>query len=150
MLSSPSIPVINVDIVGELNSHVSERLSKSHRPEASTNSPSAGNLELKLNPDIRRYVRQQEEIERNAEEGDWLKRPEIPTNEEVALLPDEEVELVPNKVQGKWKSKDRYLRAHFELQREDGLSPLRDAVDRFKEDPDMMDDHSMSIYEKVR
>ncbi|KAI9872611.1 MAG: hypothetical protein M1823_008128, partial [Watsoniomyces obsoletus] len=46
-------------------------------------------------------------------------------------------------------AKDKYLKAHYELHREDAVSPLRDAVDKFRKDPDMSDDKSLHIYEKV-
>ncbi|ETN40525.1 uncharacterized protein HMPREF1541_04802 [Cyphellophora europaea CBS 101466] len=134
---------------GEINADLPERIRGSYRRQVDAAEPTTGNIEFKLNPDIRKYLHQQENITANAEEGDWLKLPEVPTNEEVALLPEEEVELAPNKIRGKWKSVDRYLKAHFELLREDAMSPLRDAVDQIRKNPDMMDDHTMSIYEKV-
>ena len=135
-----------------MNAHPSERLggAYSRRHDDSTGSSfNAGNLVIALNKDISRYVHQQEESRANAPDSHWTKAPEVPDNEEVALMDDEAVVLAANKVKGKWKSKDKYLKAHFELFREDAISPLRNAVDKFKRDPDMMDNQNMSIYEKV-
>lgn len=143
----------NVCTAGEMNADLPERIrGGSSRGPSAHGSPAIGSLKVKLNPDIRKYMRQQESIVASAEEGHWLKRPEIPSNEEIGRVPleDETVELLPNKQRGKWKSKDRYLEAHFELLREDAISPLQAAVESFCKDPDMVDNHSMAIYEKVR
>ncbi|KAL4763795.1 putative DEAD box helicase involved in nonsense mediated decay [Aspergillus foveolatus] len=45
--------------------------------------------------------------------------------------------------------KDAYLKAHYELLREDAVAPLRDAVAIFRSDPDMSDDIYLAVYEKV-
>jgi helicase required for RNAi-mediated heterochromatin assembly 1 len=106
-------------------------------------------IKLEPNYDIRQYLQQQQSSRTRHDVEAWLQLPEVPANEEVQILPDEEVELLPNKIRGKWKSTQRYLKAHFELLREDALSPLRDAVDVVKNNPNMMDNHDLSIYEKV-
>ena len=75
----------------------------------------------------------------------------MPTSAEILLPGNDEVILPANKIDGAWKSKDRYLKAHYSLLREDAVSPLRDAVDLFRRTPDMMENDSrvVSIYEKV-
>ena len=135
---------------GELNAHISEKFKGSR--QARPTPPSASfieNYDITLNKDIRQYVHDQEKKNKSAEPDDWRGRPEIPTNDEVSLAVEEEVTLIPNKIKGKWKNKDKYLRAHYELHREDAVSPLRDAVDKFRKTPDMSDDHNVQIYEKV-
>ncbi|GFF45258.1 helicase required for RNAi-mediated heterochromatin assembly 1 [Aspergillus lentulus] len=109
--------------------------------------------ELSISPNseanlaIREYCLKQD----HGEEDPWLQKPEIPTPEEI--LPsssDEEcVELMPNRIDGPWSSKDSYLRAHYELLREDAVAPLRDAVAYVRNDPHMADSQAVSIYEKV-
>ena len=81
----------------------------------------------------------------------WLRQPEVPTSAEILLAGDDDVVLPANKIDGPWKSKDKYLKAHYNLLREDAVSPLRDAVEIFRQDPDMMESDSkiVSIYEKV-
>ncbi|KAI9930023.1 hypothetical protein MW887_011833 [Aspergillus wentii] len=102
-----------------------------------------------VNPDIRNYFIKRS-YEENPEKDAWLSKPEIPSSDEI-LGTDlaEEVELMPNKIDGPWPSKDAYLKAHYELLREDAVAPLRDAVAYFREDPHMMDSQAVSIYDRV-
>jgi helicase required for RNAi-mediated heterochromatin assembly 1 len=81
----------------------------------------------------------------------WLCQPEVPTSAEVLIAGDDDVTLPANKIDGAWKSKDKYLKAHYSLLREDAVSPLRDAVEHFRRTPDMMENETkvVSIYEKV-
>ncbi|THC96420.1 hypothetical protein EYZ11_004117 [Aspergillus tanneri] len=83
----------------------------------------------------------------------WLRKPEVPTPEEIMDTDCDEnseyIELIPNKIMGPWKSKEEYLKAHYELLREDAVAPLRDAVAYVKNDPQMSDSQSVAIYEKV-
>jgi helicase required for RNAi-mediated heterochromatin assembly 1 len=99
------------------------------------------------NPAIREYYRRLDHVQQDP----WLQKPEIPTPEEI--LPsssDEEcVELMPNRIEGPWSSKETYLRAHYELLREDAVAPLRDAVAYVRNDPQMLDSRDVSVYEKV-
>ncbi|RMZ91026.1 hypothetical protein DV736_g1729, partial [Chaetothyriales sp. CBS 134916] len=136
---------------GELNAHLTERFhgSRPHRQGNIITSSIDTAKDLVVNYDIRKYVHEQERITKDAEAGEWLGEPEIPGSKEITLSEAEEVELTPNKIKGKWKDKLKYLRTHYALLREDAVSPLRDAVDRFKREPDMTDDLSISIYEKV-
>ena len=135
---------------GELNSHLSEKFRGNYPNRQPPQTSSAvENYDISLNKDIRQYVHDEEKKNKAAGAGDWRGLPEIPTNDEICMALDEEVTLVPNKIKGKWKSTEKYLRAHYELQREDAITPLREAVDKFRKDPDMTDDHGISIYEKV-
>ncbi|KAK9557283.1 hypothetical protein V6Z88_005020 [Aspergillus fumigatus] len=103
------------------------------------------NTEAKLA--IREYYRKQD----HGQKDSWLQKPEIPTPEEILPSSSDEdcVELMPNRIDGPWTSKDSYLRAHYELLREDAVAPLRDAVAYFRNDPQMVDSQAVSIYEKV-
>ena len=135
---------------GELNSHLTEKFTSNRSARLPPSSSSfTENYDVSLNKDIRQYIHDQDKKNKSAEPGDWRGLPEIPTNDEVSLALEEEVTLLPNKQRGKWKSKEKYLRTHYELQREDAVSPLRDAIDKFRKDPGMGDDHSLNIYEKV-
>ncbi|RAL12713.1 putative DEAD box helicase involved in nonsense mediated decay [Aspergillus homomorphus CBS 101889] len=83
----------------------------------------------------------------------WLNRPELPSSEEIMGTADDAdedfVDLAPNNIFGPWESKSAYLKAHYELLREDAVAPLRDAVAYVRDDPKMMDNKVASIYEKV-
>ena len=100
-----------------------------------------------VNQDVRAYFNQT--VPDGAEA--WLSKPEVPSPEEVMANDNNEddVMLVPNKIIGPWESKEAYLKAHYELLREDSVAPLRDAVAYFREDPHMMDSPVVAIYEKV-
>lgn len=108
---------------------------------------------VQVNPDIKNYCIQAREDD--ATEGEaWTMKPELPSSDEILgtdLLKDDEdcVELMPNRISGPWPSKSSYLRAHYELLREDAVAPLRDAVAYVRDDPQMKDSPAMSIYEKV-
>ncbi|KAE8377198.1 P-loop containing nucleoside triphosphate hydrolase protein [Aspergillus bertholletiae] len=81
----------------------------------------------------------------------WLLNPEIPSPDEIMGTGSEAefVDLLPNGIDGPWSSKNEYLKAHYELLREDAVAPLRDAVAYVREYPEMQDTKLMSIYEKV-
>ena len=100
-----------------------------------------------VNQDVRAYFNQT--VPDGAEA--WLSKPEVPSPEEVMANDsnEDDVMLVPNKIIGPWESKEAYLKAHYELLREDSVAPLRDAVAYFREDPHMMDSPVVAIYEKV-
>ncbi len=78
----------------------------------------------------------------------WLLRPELPEASEVwncnadKTPPD-------NYIDKPWKSKEDYLRAHYELLREDTLRGLRDAIREVRMMPQMGDSNITSIYDKV-
>lgn len=103
---------------------------------------------------IRNYVQLQERTAASAAADSWLASPEFPTRDD--MFPklesdgtDAVIELDGNIVEGAWESKDQYLRAHYELLREDGVSPLRTAVHQVRAHPDMLDNKDVSVYEKV-
>ncbi|PLB45920.1 ATP binding protein [Aspergillus steynii IBT 23096] len=101
-----------------------------------------------VNLDVRAYFNQPELVEPEP----WLQKPEIPFREEILGIDDtddEFIELAPNRVVGPWKSKSAYLKAHYELLREDAVAPLRDAVAFVRDDPNMSDSQMVAIYEKV-
>ena len=105
--------------------------------------------EVKLNMDIRAYVHAADAGANGASKA-WISQSEIPTGAEIANSINEDIELTPNRIIGPWKSKEKYLKAHYELLREDAVSPLRDAIEAFRKNPEMMDDdQAVSVYEKV-
>jgi helicase required for RNAi-mediated heterochromatin assembly 1 len=104
-----------------------------------------------LNEDIRRYVLGGTE----ATEQGWGARPEIPTSDEIMGTTTAHVDgndiihLIPNQVTTPWPSTKIYLKAHYELLREDAVSPLRDAVAYARENRHLMDSSTAAIYENV-
>lgn len=118
--------------------------------QASTMPPEEASLP-ELNKDIRQYIHDQETEE--ADKPPWLSKPELPSSDEILgteMENDDFVALMPNKVLGPWPSRVAYLKAHYELLREDAVAPLRDAVAYVRDDPHMMDSPLLNIYEKVR
>ena len=135
----------------EVNQHLPERFRGRSRPIlAAPSLPNSKmtNVVLKLNTSIRQYVRDAEKITESSAD-DWTSQPELPTSSEILLLSNDQIPLPANKVNGPYKNKGRYLRTHYNLLREDTVAPLRTAVETFRENPDMMDDRVVSIYEKV-
>lgn len=133
-----------------MNTHISERFKGGRpRPKPSSSSHYTDSASFSLNKDILKYIDEADFKVKAAEPGDWRGLPEVPTNDEISMTADDEVSLPPNKPRGKFKSRDKYLKTQYSLQREDAVSPLRDAVDRFRKDPGMMDDSTLSVYEKV-
>lgn len=94
----------------------------------------------------------------------WQKLPEIPTateilpyrSEKTAYVNDDDEEeeeeifeepiLPVNIIDGPWNSKEGYIETHYKLLREDGIAPLRKAVEIFKTQPGMMDSGDVCIY----
>lgn len=103
-----------------------------------------------LNENIREYVAKADAL---ANEKGWVSRPELPTSDEILGIEEAEdseyVSLIPNQIFGPWPSRDMYLKAHYDLLREDAVAPLRDAVAYVRDDPHMMDSSAVCIYEKV-
>lgn len=103
-------------------------------------------VELNLGP--RDYLQAERKI-MTTNPGQWQSLPDIPSSEEV-LRSDDQALLIPaNKVKGKWKTKMKYLRAHYEILREDSIAPIREAVDAVRRNPEMDDSQEVAIYEKV-
>ena len=135
----------------EINHHLPERFRGRNRPILATPSMPRSrttNVVLKLNTSIREYVKDAEKIT-ELSAVDWTSQPELPTSSEILLLSNEQIPLPANKVNGTYRNKGRYLRTHYNLLREDAVAPLRTAVETFRENPDMMDDRVVSIYEKA-
>lgn len=108
----------------------------------------SNDLELNLSLDIRNYFLKQKEIKQSCKKDSWLAVPEIPTFEELSV--DEmTVAVPPNKIDGPYKSKDRYLKTQYTLLREDAVGPLRDAILDFQKDPTTMDTFKFSVYDQV-
>jgi helicase required for RNAi-mediated heterochromatin assembly 1 len=135
----------------EINAHLPERFRGGARPTPMnpiSSSPRAP--DIKLNVGIRAYAHAADDIMKSSPSR-WLCQPEVPTSAEILLAGDDDVVLPANKIDGPWKSKDKYLKAHYNLLREDAVSPLRDSVEIFRQNPDMMESDSkvVAIYEKV-
>lgn len=136
--------------IGTFNSSLPERFRGTNFRRTAVAAETMHNngyrVELNLGP--RKYFQAQQKIaEDNV--GEWQSLPEIPTSDEIALNDSQTMMIPANKVKGKWKSKEKYLRSHYELLREDSIAPIRDAVDVVRKNPEMMDNKDVAIYEKV-
>ncbi|KAM0718692.1 hypothetical protein Q7P37_005763 [Cladosporium fusiforme] len=112
-------------------------------------------LQPKLNARVREYY---QPTRKPADAGPWLDRPELPTAAEILDVEgdgsstSDVVEIVPNRVEGAWESKEAYLSAQYELLREDSLRPLRESVFHIRKEPDQNEDAfsgSIGIYQDV-
>lgn len=135
-----------------MNAHLTERFRGRPRIENAGRSAGNGSSRYKavLNPAISTYVNAQESIYLNANPEDWLAMPEIPPASEISLPEGASIVLPRNKIDRPWLHPEKYLKAHFKLLREDAIAPVREAVDRYRRDPDRMDDNETRIYEQVR
>lgn len=135
-----------------MNAHLPERFRGSARPNYphSASSPTSTTPIAKVNLGIREYTRAADDIIKSSSSR-WLRQPEFPSTAEILIAGNDDVKIPPNKIDGAWKSKDKYLKAHYNLLREDAVSPLRDAVDLFRQTPDMMENDNgvVWIYERV-
>lgn len=135
----------------EVNAHLPERFRRGAGPTSQQKSSSSSRgSEFVLNLEIRRYVQTAGAVV-GEDSPPWLSQPEVPASGEVLVLNDDDVNIPPNKVNGPWRNKEKYLSSHYSLLREDAVAPLRDAVDEFRKNPDMMEGDSkvVRIYEKV-
>ncbi len=132
-----------------MNADLSERFKGSAR-RPNTNQSLSGafesSLDLTLNLDIRDYISRQEQISSTSDKDAWLSTPEIPTKQEFTNLA---ADLLPNKVQGPFKNKERYVKTHYELLREDSVGCLRDAIHEFGNDLSTGDTNKFSIYDQI-
>lgn len=82
---------------------------------------------------------------------EWQSKPEIPSAQEImgSDTPDGSLPLHVNLIDRPWDSKEQYIEAHYNLLREDSVSPLRDAVATIRDDHSMDDTKEFSIYESV-
>lgn len=86
----------------------------------------------------------------------WVSKREIPSSSEIQGDEDAgreaEFEVPVNRVHAPWESKGNYLESHYQLLREDAISPLRQAVAEVRESPYMHEKNSeedAAIYNKV-
>jgi helicase required for RNAi-mediated heterochromatin assembly 1 len=102
-----------------------------------------------VNPDIRQYYNP--DLPVYGPWKLWQTKPELPSAEEIlgTDVPGDVVTLPSNFVWGPWFFKEKYLETHYELIREDSVTPLRNAVGQVRADPFMNDTAGISIYEKV-
>ncbi|KAL4788637.1 P-loop containing nucleoside triphosphate hydrolase protein [Aspergillus varians] len=136
-----SLTLLTMDSEGEVNSSLSETLKQTILNP---------HLVAYVNKDIRNYFVQPPIQDLNTGVSNpWHSKPEVPSSDEILGTDGEFVDLMPNKLEGPWDSKDAYLKAHYELLREDAVAPLRDAVAIFRCDPDMSDNKHVSVYDKV-
>ncbi|KAF3919591.1 hypothetical protein ABW20_dc0103356 [Dactylellina cionopaga] len=134
-----------IDESGEMNAHLSERLVFSKRPteKSSGHSNFSG---VFRNPLVEVFERAKP-LDIEGINHKWRAYPDVPS---AAELMSEDVELPCNEVGYPWDSVDEYLGAHYELLREDSFSPLRDAVGRFRAEPQMDDENDVAVYENCR
>jgi helicase required for RNAi-mediated heterochromatin assembly 1 len=136
-----------------MNAHLPERFRGNARPgfPHSASLPPSHTPLAKVNLGIRAYARAADDIMKSSSNR-WLRQPEFPASAEILIAGEGDVSIPANKINGAWKSKERYLKAHYNLLREDAVSPLRDAVEHFRQTPDMMENDNnrvVWIYEKV-
>lgn len=132
----------------EMKANFAERFRGGRRPNthATLTNTSDNGLDLSLNTDIRDYFKKQGEIRQSSDKDAWLSQPEFPTVDELAIA---EAALTPNKIEGPYRSKDKYLRIHYGLQREDAVGSLRDAIQDFRQNPSANDTTKYSVYDQV-
>ena len=87
----------------------------------------------------------------------WLNLPDIPSEEEIGWLVDGQfcvpkIVVFKNRLEGPFVDKVEYLKIHADLIRNDGIYPLREAVDEFRLSPSMVESDtsgSTRIYDDV-
>ena len=138
----------------ELNATLVEKFSRRLRFRTKNSEDQNPPLRMKLNEDIRKYVKLQSS---QSHPEAWQNLPEFPSVEEVfdqgRKVYDQPVELEANTIVGPYFSKDSYLKKHYELLREDAISPLRDVIDEVQAAPFLLERDSRNdsqIYERVR
>lgn len=132
-----------------MNEHLTERFARGRKaqPRGNTSSDSNHSKEA-LNRDIRAYVAAANAAPA-ATSKPWLLKPEIPTAEEILDDEEQPVQLSENRLNRPWPNRKKYLETHYELLREDAISPLREAVHHFRNTPDMSDDSQVAVYDKA-
>ncbi|KIW76317.1 hypothetical protein Z517_11063 [Fonsecaea pedrosoi CBS 271.37] len=132
-----------------MNAELSERF-KSVRHHSNVRSARDNTLNDEPGPtlclDIRDYHTKQAQIQSTSDKDAWLSQDEVPTKQELAVG---EATLLANKIEGPYKSKDRYLKTHHALLREDSVGCLRDAIQEFIRDPTTSDTMKFSVYDQV-
>ncbi|RDW72447.1 putative DEAD box helicase involved in nonsense mediated decay [Aspergillus mulundensis] len=141
-----------MDSDDEINAQLAERFKRTTLSSPATINTRALNARTVaiVTKDIRKYFDDLHKHDPDTlSSKPWLSKPELPSSDEIFGTDEEFVDLEPNKIEGPWESKDAYLKAHYDLIREEAVASLRDAVAIFRADPDMCDDKSVSVYEKV-
>lgn len=132
-----------------MNADLPERFRGGRRlkTQAELNTASDNGLDLTLNLDIRDYVEKQGTIKATSAKDVWLSQPEVPGSDELAVG---EASLAPNKIDAPYRNKDKYLKTHYALLREDALGSLREAIEDFRLNPGTREAHKFSVYDQVR
>ncbi|KAL8665126.1 MAG: hypothetical protein Q9202_002526 [Teloschistes flavicans] len=103
-----------------------------------------------LNTRIRNYVK---DTGTSSDEPAFVKEREIPTSDEILPPLDGGSFMIQiNRVADRWESKEQYLSDHYAILREDGVSPLRAAVEELRLHPHILEKDSKDnaqIYEKA-
>ena len=105
-----------------------------------------------LNLNVRKYVLS-DPVDDNS--PSWVSTREIPSTLEIKgedADMDEPIDIPVNKVMAPWESKEEYLEHHYQLLREDAVSPLRNAVAEVRKSPNLYEKDSIedaAIYTKV-
>ncbi len=132
-----------------MNEHLLEKFTRGRKPQVRGNiSYDPNHSKEALNRDIRAYVAAANTPPVETAKP-WLWKAEVPTTAEILDDEDEPVQLSENRLNKPWPSRKKYLETHYELLREDAISPLRDAVHQFRNTPDMSDDGQVAVYEKA-
>lgn len=91
-----------------------------------------------------------EYADHTAQQTSWQNLPEFPSASEI--IPDDRTDvpdLPANPIDRAWNCKEKYVSTHYKLLREDGISPLREAVMEFRQSPSMHDDRDLCVYTQV-
>jgi len=118
-----------------LQDHIRKRFQYNQYPEAWRNLPEVPSSD-EIKPSAPNTVEPVSDEER---ENSWNEYQLEPSN----------LNLPHNIVDGAWPSKMDYVGAHYRILREDAIAPLRQSVQAFSEDPNMVDDVSTCIYTGV-
>jgi hypothetical protein len=122
------------------------------------NADMADTSQRALNTAIREYCKAAEQL---TGDSTWLLKREIPTTAEVLQVDIQHqpygtresstgaVELVANKIVGKWSSKDEYIGAHYNLLREDVIGPFKEAIEHFRNRVPNKENETFCAYDKV-
>ncbi|KAK4967576.1 hypothetical protein LTR66_011920 [Elasticomyces elasticus] len=147
---------VSGDDISNMNSDLVERFGRSRLGVEPRDDAHAGTPQpQRVNHKVREYY---EATKVKVEGEPWQSRPELPSSAEVLDLPENEGEddgdvvLIPNMPNGAWQSKSHYLKAHYELLREDAVRPLREAIGQLKVKSHSKEEDyrgTVGIYEKV-
>ena len=159
--------------LAEVNPFLSEKFGRrSAFKEPSSSEQPAASIQMKLNTQIRRYVKAQH----SSPTLSWTDLPEFPDAEEIfesdrktsvvskdhgqgthnlvaeTRKPPEPVEIDSNTIVGPYSSKHDYLSRHYSLLREDAVSPLRDVISEVQKHNFLLEKDSKNdahLYERV-